>query len=159
MRLFILGIITLSTLFCACTDDRVFEKNEFISADGWPAKEKLVFEFDIKDTLVTYDVLTNIRIASDYPYSNLFLLIFAYNPDGKLNKQLIEYTLADASGKWQGKGLGDLYDYRLQADQLRELDFKKAGKYRFEIRQEMRTDLLKGIMGVGIRVQKHLGGS
>ncbi|MBI3235541.1 MAG: gliding motility lipoprotein GldH [Bacteroidetes bacterium] len=139
----------------SCTDDRLFEENIFIKDQTLNTKEKLSYSFEVQDTNAHYDVFANIRITSEYPYSNMFLLVTATNPEGKAVKELVEYTLADVSGKWLGRGLGDIYDYRLLHDRLKGLEMKKPGKYTFELNQVMRVDDLKGVSALGLRVVKH----
>lgn len=133
-------------------NDRIFEKNIFIEDANWSQTQKLPFEFEITDTTGVYDFVTNIRIADNYPYSNIFILVYAYNPEGRLTKQLVEFKLAEDNGKWLGNGIGDLYDYKLVSPSLQQIALKHKGKYRFEFRQLMRTENLKGVLGVGLRV-------
>ncbi len=136
----------------AFENDRVFEKNVYIADGSWAKTLKIPFEFEVSDTTGVYDFHTNIRISATYPYSNIFLLVYAYNPDGRLTKELVEFKLAEDNGKWLGHGLGDVYDYRMIDDKFKEVELKKAGKYRFEFRQMMRTENLHGVKGIGLRV-------
>ncbi len=148
-------VIVIPMLFLGCTDDRLFEGIHYIENKTWDTNEKIPFEFEVKDTNAVYDMLVNIRISGYYPYSNLFMQVYITDPNGHLTKKLVEYTLAEASGKWVGKGLGDLYDYRLPSPDLNELRiFSIPGKYTVELRQVMRVEKLEGVMGVGIRVVK-----
>lgn len=140
----------------SCSDNRLYEQNKFIENHILDSRENIGFEFAVQDTNSLYDVYTNIRITADYPYSNIFLLMTATNPEGKVVKELIEYTLADVAGKWLGRGLGDIYDYRLLHERLKGMTFDKAGIYQFNYKQVMRVDQLKGVSAIGIRVVKHL---
>jgi gliding motility-associated lipoprotein GldH len=139
----------------SCTDNRLFEENVFIENNILDTKDKKAFTFEVQDTNALYDIYTNIRITAEYPYSNLFLLVTATNPEGKVSKELVEYTLADVSGKWLGRGLGDIYDYRILHDRLKEVEMKKPGKYKFEFNQVMRVNQLNGVSALGVRVMKH----
>lgn len=139
----------------AFENDRVYEKNIFLEDGFWSKTQKIPFEFEITDTNGVYDFHTNLRIAATYPYSNIFILVYAYNPDGRLTKELVEFKLAEDNGKWLGHGLGDVYDYRMINDRFKEVEVKKLGKYRFEFRQMMRTETLRGVKAVGLRVSHH----
>lgn len=151
-----LALITgLIILLASCTDDRLFEQNTFIPHQRLEAREKIPFTFEIQDTTALYDIFTNIRITAAYPYSNVFLLVTATNPEGKVFKELVEFTLADVNGKWLGRGLGDIYDYRLLANRFKQMELKKPGTYRFEFEQMMRIKELNGLAALGIRVVKH----
>jgi gliding motility-associated lipoprotein GldH len=64
----------------------------------------------------------------------------------------IEFFLADPTGKWLGSGLGSvnsmLLPYRTN------IKFPQRGIYTFEFKQGMRQEELKGIMDVGLRIDK-----
>ncbi len=148
-------LIAFPLLLLSCTDDRLFEGIHYIENKTWDTNEKIPFEFEVTDTNAVYDMLADIRISGNYPYSNLFMQVYITDPHGHLTKKLVEYTLADPNGRWQGRGLGDLYDYRLPSPDLNELNiFSIPGKYTVELRQVMRVEKLEGVMGVGIRVVK-----
>lgn len=142
-------------VLAGCSDDRLFEEIHLMESRFWNTRDKVAFEFEVSDTNAVYDLITDLRVKGSYGFSNLFLQVHITNPQGHLIKKLVEYTLATPDGRWLGRGLGDLYDYRLHSPDLDELSmFSKPGTYRVELRQVMRVDNLEGVMAVGIRVQK-----
>jgi gliding motility-associated lipoprotein GldH len=65
----------------------------------------------------------------------------------------VNCKLADNSGKWLGKGIGDLWD--LQIPYIGGFKFAQKGKYTVSLEQAMRVENgLEGITDVGLRVEK-----
>jgi gliding motility-associated lipoprotein GldH len=150
--LLVILILISTILLTGCDPSRIFEENEEIPKNLWSAKQSLVFQADIKDTIQAYNVYLNIRNAGVYPFSNIFLFINTTFPGGQLDRDTVEIMLATPQGKWMGQGLGDIWDNQILFK--RNVRFPKAGEYRFEIIQAMRVDPLPGIMDAGIRIEK-----
>jgi aryl-alcohol dehydrogenase-like predicted oxidoreductase len=55
----------------------------------------------------------------------------------------MEFTLQDERGKWNGKGLGDIYEYQLQYKP--RIKFKQKGIYTFSLEQNMRDEVLAAV--------------
>ena len=136
----------------SCDSSRVFEQNKEISQSVWDQKNKVTFQVEIKDTIFPHNVYINVRNAGMYPFSNIFLFITTTLPDGKTARDTAECILADKEGKWLGSGLGDIWDNQILFK--KDVHFPQAGVYQFEFEQAMRTNLLPGIMDVGIRIEK-----
>jgi gliding motility-associated lipoprotein GldH len=151
-RLFII-IISLSYIFASCTDRNIiFFETHHIPQKSWKAKDTVSFNIFIEDISSHYNIYLDIRNAGNYPYSNLYLFATTLMPDGKINTDTIENILADETGKWYGKGLGDIKDNRYL---LRKgAKFPLKGNYTFRFVQAMRTDDLKGISDIGLRIEK-----
>lgn len=138
----------------SCDDHRIFEENKILSESRWFSKNPLVFEFDVLDPSQTCNMFINVRNASSYPYSNLFLFLDTRYPDGKVSRDTLECVLADEKGNWLGKGKGDVIDSQIPFRKY--FKFKQKGHYKFFMQQAMRVDPLPGIMAAGIRVEKNL---
>lgn len=137
--------------FVSCDKARVLDENKDLNKHNWYFKDRLAFEVSVEDTNKTYNVYVNLRIGNDYKYSNFFVMIHQISPSHQIQKERKEITLLDDSGKWLGKGLGDIYDYQqLVYPQMR---FKEKGIYRFELEQNMRDDTLAFIYSAGLRVE------
>lgn len=136
----------------ACNDNIVFEKSERIPADGWHMDNKFVFEHEINDTTLLHDMFINIRNNTSYPYSNFFLFFHTEFPDGRIFKDTIEMTLADRQGRWTGRGTGSVransFHFR------RDVWFPEPGVYQFTMQHAMRTETLKGITDIGLRIEE-----
>ena len=108
----------------------------------------------IPDTFTYYNVFINIRNASQYQFSNIYLFVTTTYPDGSTSKDTLDCPLQDPSGKWLGSGLGDLWDNRLLFKP--SVKFRQAGKYTLQYEQAMRIDPLPMITDVGLRVERVL---
>lgn len=131
----------------------VFERNEQIPGAAWDADNKIIFETHIADTISLYDLYINIRNTGNFKYSNLYIFVDVFMPDGRIERDTIECILADTQGKWLGKsGSGSVWDNHILFN--RKTRFPKAGKYIFRFEQAMREKELEHIMDVGLRVEK-----
>jgi gliding motility-associated lipoprotein GldH len=145
-------LIFFAIHFTSCDSRRVYEENKEIPDAVWDADNKIAFEFEVPDTVSVYNTYINVRNASQYPYSNLFLFITATFPDGTVSKDTVDCILQDDAGNWLGDGLGDLWDNQIVFKPA--VRFPKAGKYKIEFEQAMRQPKLPMIMDVGFRLEK-----
>ncbi|MCC6684994.1 MAG: gliding motility lipoprotein GldH [Bacteroidia bacterium] len=136
----------------SCDPNRVIDENKEIPGYNWFYKDLVGFDVMVEDTGYFYNIYLNTRIRSDYKYNNLFVLLHTQLPDKKDLKQRFEIPLADDLGKWQGSGLGDLYDYQFLV--VKNANLAQRGIYRFRIEQNMRDDTLTAVAAAGIRIEK-----
>jgi gliding motility-associated lipoprotein GldH len=138
-------------LFSSCDPGRLYDDNKIIPGDQWHYKNAIPFDVQVIDTTKFYNVYVNLRVSSEYKYNNIFMWVNTTNPARKTDQRRIEIRLADDGGKWLGKGLGDIYDYRFPVFQ--KIRFPNSGFYRFELEQNMRDDTLMYVKAVGVRVE------
>lgn len=148
----ILCTVLLGTLLFSCDSNRVYEQYENIPDFLWNQENICRFEVEVTDTIQAYNILINLRNSGDYSYSNLWLFVKTISPDNEIVDNKIEVKLADENGEWYGSGFGDIFD--LQVPFQQKVVFPKSGKYVFEITQGMYDLKLKGIVNVGIRMEK-----
>ena len=142
----------VALLLISCDNNSVFDKYAAIPDMKWEAKKPVVFNVEINDTINPHNVYINIRKSSKYENMNLFLFVHTTSPSGAELIDTLECTLADDRGKWLGSGWGDIYDNRfLYKKQVR---FPVQGEYTFKITQAMRTEELRNISDVGLRIDK-----
>jgi gliding motility-associated lipoprotein GldH len=150
-----LSTAVILILLSSCDGNRVFEKNHDFEASGWRLNDSVIFDFEIKDTLSSYNIYCNIRNSLNYPYARFFVRYELQDSSGKnLNNKLAEAFLFDRkTGKPFGtSGLGDIYDQRVPI--ISEYHFPYNGKYKLTFTQEMRKDTIDGILAVGLRIEK-----
>ena len=100
----------------------------------------------------------NIRHTISYPFQNLFIFIHSTDPYGQTTIDTLECVLADITGKWNTKGVGDILDFTQSYKD--SIIFKTKGNYIIAIKQAMRygelpsIKLLKGIMSVGVYIKE-----
>lgn len=145
------GLILLLLSFASCDDKRLYEENKDVKEGGWDIGDRLTFDFEVPDTVTKYNFYFNIRNNDDYPYSNIYVFFRTTYPNGKTGVDTVEFPLADPSGRWYGKGQGDVHDCRLIYKQGR---FSHAGKYHMEVEQAMRMQKLPGVINAGIRIER-----
>jgi gliding motility-associated lipoprotein GldH len=151
-RYFLPVILFVAVQFVACDNYSVYNTYIAIPDMKWEAKKPVVFNVEITDTINAHNVYVNIRNSSKYENMNLFLFIHTTSPSGAELIDTMECTLADDRGKWLGSGWGDIYDNQfLYKKQVR---FPVQGEYTFKITQAMRTEELKNISDVGLRIDK-----
>lgn len=119
-------------------------------SDGWDKDSLFSFVFDIDDANVLYKTSIIVRNTDEYPNQNIWLFIDEVSPAGDVQRDTLQYFLADDLGRWRGSGIGSIYEceciYRPQQK------FHKAGQYTLRITQGMRQSPLKGISEVGVKV-------
>lgn len=147
--IFFLSIITF---LYSCDRSVVFEDNVKLPDNHWEQKNVVELKTDIQDTITPQNIYINVRNAGGYQFSNLFVFFTTETPSGKMERDTVEITLADPSGKWLGDGLGDIWDNRFLFKS--NFRFPEKGTYSFRMEQAMRIDPLPQIMDVGIRIEK-----
>jgi len=144
-------------LIISCDSGRVYENYSEFPDRTWKTPEKVRFEFAIPDTTLTYSLYYDIRNTIDYPFARIFVMYqLVDSSNNELTAKLLNNDLFDQkTGRPFGdSGLGDIYDHRFTlVDHYR---FNRPGTYAVTLSQFMRQDTLKGILAVGVRVEKNL---
>jgi len=125
-----------------------------IPNDQWERSFKPSVQFNITDTLNTYNIYVTLRHTHAYDYNNIWLNISFQLPGDTLSKQRVNLQLADEKG-WLGTGMDDIFETR-QLITGQPIRFRKAGQSTFTLEQIMRDSPLRHVMNVGIRVEKAL---
>jgi gliding motility-associated lipoprotein GldH len=150
----LLFILVCSLL--SCDSSRIYDQNHDFDGRHWLASEEPAFEFEVTDTSTGYDLYTSVRNESTYPNANLYYEYLLTDSLGTvLEKKLLSQLLFDQkSGKPFGSTvLGDIFDHQFLI--LENYRFGQPGKYTVRYTHKMRTDTLKGILAVGLRVSRH----
>jgi gliding motility-associated lipoprotein GldH len=149
---YVIGALVLATTGCS-DPKRVMDENTSINNQNWIYGNKIKFDVEIKDAALLYNLYLNVRVTANYRYSNMFVLVYQNGgPVQKATSTRYELKLASATGEWLGKGSGSMYSYQVPFKQ--QYRFPAAGKYHFEIEQNMRDNPLRSVSDVGLRVEK-----
>jgi len=140
------------TLFFSSCRDVVYSEYKTFKDYDWFAKDKAVFDLEIKDTETLNNIYLMVRHADSYQYNNLFLFVTTKYPDGKVLTDTMEVILANKKGEWLGSGSGDIFDFKVPVK--KNIRFPLAGKYQFIFEQGMRVDPLPMIMDFGFEIEK-----
>ena len=146
-----IALLIVTILLGSCSSNTVYNETVDISPEGWYKDEAAAFAVTIEDTVKNYNFYLTVRNTTDYRYSNLFIFLNTILPNNNKTRDTIELVLADYTGKWLGNGWGSVKENNLLLK--KNLRFPLKGEYRFFIQQAMRTDTLKGIRSVGLRLE------
>ena len=144
--------VLIGILLAACGQKDFYLRNVPIEKGIWPAEHFYRFEVPVSDTNSSYNIYLQVRNDGRYEYSNLWLFIRTNSPTGAVLRDTLECRLADEEGRWQGKGSGGRFS--LEIPLRYRVRFPNPGTYIFEIDQGMRSNELKYITDLGLRIEK-----
>ena len=76
-----------------------------------------------------------------------------YAPNGSVLTDTLEIILADETGRWMGKGIGNVNE--MQVPYKQNVFFINRGIFKVSIQHAMRDSTLSGILDIGFRLQYH----
>ena len=136
----------------SCSSGEVYFQYRTVNPEGWDKDSLCVFEIEIPAADVLYNVYLHIRSMPDYPCQNIWFFLSQENPGGQTAKDTVEYYLADSRGRWLGKGAGAVKEMLVLYAE--DYSFEETGICTFNIGHGMRTERLRGISEIGMRVEK-----
>jgi gliding motility-associated lipoprotein GldH len=151
-KIIFLMCISLTFLVCSCNSNVIFTDSVSMSKEEWTLENLAVFTPSIKDTLSGNNILFTLRTGSAYPFRNIYFFVSTTSPAGKTITDTLQYFLADEKGKWYGKGSGDIHELKLPFKS--NVYFPATGTYSFKVRHGMRSETLKGVYDIGLRIEK-----
>jgi gliding motility-associated lipoprotein GldH len=146
------ALILTVLLFMSCVRGVVFTESVSMPGKTWKLDDIPAFSIPVKDTLTGNDIFFILRTSSSYPFRNIYLFATTTSPDGHRITDTLQYTLADEKGNWYGKGFGDIHELKLPYKS--NVFFPVSGIYQVNVQHGMRTEDLKGVYDIGIRVDK-----
>ena len=145
-------VLILPLLFIACGGKEHYFEYRTVSASGWDKDSVLIYDFKIEDASKEYDLLLHFRHFGDFPYQNVWLFTsHGKSGENRVDKDSVEFYLADDYGKWLGNGVGAIKEMVVLYRQA--VHFPDSGSYRMEIRHGMRDLQLRGVSEVGLRIE------
>ena len=151
-----LSLLTLGFIF-SCSKPTFFMNYKDFNGH-WPVYEKVLFTLD-KGSENPVNLMIYIRNNKQYPYSNLFLIAKLKTGDSLLLCDTLEYAMADARGKWLGKGFLEVKESKLwwrenyQLPAVENINVQLEHALRSN-NSEQGLDKLEGIVGVGFAVEE-----
>jgi len=153
-RVIIAGVL-MCCLFAACMPAPHYQKDEAIPRNAWSYNFKPSFIFDISDTTAVYRPYFIIRHTQAYPYNNLWMWLYIKTPGDTVAKKVrVNIVLAEAGGKWLGRGMGEIYEQRMPIYLGDSINLSNKGTYQIDMEQNMRLNPLPDILHVGLRIEK-----
>ena len=148
-----LKLLVAAGLLWACGPTPMYEEYVSVPENSWDADSVVSFEVEIEDTTSVYQIVWYLRNNDDYEFSNIYLFRDVYSLKGPEFADTANFMLADAYGKWLGKGIGELKT-NTWPFKNGYLQFKHSGTYVFNLQQAMRTSTLIGVEDVGLGIYK-----
>ena len=155
---FLVGIV-LFFLMNSCNDNSEFNQYKTVENSLWETNKKVVFKFEVVDTISQKNLFINIRNNNDYLYSNLYIITELNFPDETKIIDTLQYEMTDNLGKFLGDGFTEIKDNKLFYKENKV--FPIAGNYTLSVRQAMRKNgeinpmpFLEGISEVGFSIEK-----
>lgn len=133
-----------------------YQKQYAVQGDEWTYANQPVFKFNITDTTAKYDMQFLIRHTEAYAYSNIWLIVNVKKPGDTVYKRTrVEIPLAEPTGKWLGRGMGEIWEQRMPLNMDTEQpEFNIPGTWEIKLAHNMRINPLPEILQVGLRIEK-----
>ena len=144
--------VAILFIVISCGGNITYTESHSMKDKIWHLTDTKSFDVQITDTTTLSDIFFTIRTGSDYPFRNIFLFVSTDAPDGKNLTDTLEYYLADDKGVWYGKGIGDVRELKLPYKS--NIYFPITGEYKFKVQHGMRTEDLKGVYDICLRIEK-----
>ena len=152
--------VMLMLSFVSCDSNRVFDEYKSVSGE-WDKDNTVAFKVTPPDSTKAYNLYVNLRHTEDYKFSNLLLIVELNYPNGKTQRDTLEYIMANKDGTFLGAGFTDIKESKLWYKGHKEpFVFDETGEYTINIQHAMREngsikgiDKLEGITDVGFRIE------
>ena len=139
-------------LFASCNTSVKSSYNIF-KENSWHTDSIITISHGIVDSTTKHNLYLKVRHNTDFEFQNIFLFV-----SFKEKTDTIEVILSEKSGKWLGKGFGDIkeVDYCFAENVI----FNSKKSSTIFIEQAMRygdepeITKLKGIIALGVNVEK-----
>jgi gliding motility-associated lipoprotein GldH len=149
----LLSFLSLGLIFVSCGEGPLVEHVTSFSEDTWYQDSVITVDVHVRDTQSVYRVSFKVRHSNSYPYSNLYLFREIRSDRQTEYQDTVDIRLANASGAWNGSGIGALKTLELPYKQA-GLRFPKPGMYRFRFQHGMRDEPLIGIRDFALTIEK-----
>ena len=148
-------LLLLTFCLTSCLSGPYYQKEESVPQNAWSYNFRPSFSIDIKDTVANYKAFFLIQHTQSYPYNNLWVWVYIKAPgDSIVTKTRVNVPLAEATGKWLGRGMGEIWEQRMPIDLGDSIKFNKQGTYQVTLEQNMRINPLPEVLHVGFRLEK-----
>lgn len=147
---FIIVLVFASVIFSACDQSTIFHNSEVMENSKWEQTDTLFAKVDITDTTHYHNIFVTARLSALYPYSNIYFKVLVIGPSGQRFTDITSFEVTDKTGKWLGKGFGDLHSYEFPLYQ--DLALKEEGAYKIKVIPYMRNEILLGVHDRGLKI-------
>lgn len=141
---FILHIIACNT------EKPVWESTYTLDEGYWSWAEKASFHYEVKDTTSFHDLILEIETTKDYPFQNLYTRVETIFPQGDTTEQVLSFDIYNKFGVQNGDCSKD--ECRIQFIMQEKFRFKDPGNHTFNINQHLRTDSIRNVKSLTLKL-------
>jgi len=145
------GVALCLLLCCGCGVDFIYEKFEKIPDGEWFFDYEVPFEFEITDTIQSYDLYLLVRHTTAYPYQNFWVNINTEFPNKENQQQNVDIPMADKTGKWYGTGFNNIKTNEILIQPNAQMP--QTGVYNLKVKQTMRYEPVVDVLDIGFRIE------
>lgn len=143
--------VCLILLLAGCKRQTVYNRYLPTALSGWERNDSLVFNIPPVPASGNYVEKMGLRVSRDYPFLSLSLIVEQTNTRTRqLRRDTVECSLFDKRGYSQGSGIS-LYQYMFP---LAEQSLQQDDSLHIVVRHDMKREMLPGISGVGIQIER-----
>lgn len=142
--------LLILTLF-SCGKSYLYNEEVSILNDEWTDTDSLNFQFNIPDTTKIYNILLDVQHSPEYAFQNMYVEIYTAFPSGERIKEMVSLELANRAGAWYGDCNSRVCELEIPIQE--GAFFNKMGDYEITIKQFMRKNPLKGVQGMGLKIE------
>ena len=145
--------IAIFSLLISCSDENIiFNGYSDIENAQFSFKDTIVFQTSISDTINPHNIFLQLRVSTDYKWSNMFIFSEIYFPNNKARTDTFEIFLMDKKGNWNGDKSGIVANFNHLL--YKNIKFPVKGDYKFKLIQAMRDTILKDVISLGLKITK-----
>lgn len=142
-------------MLAGCLPSPYYQRVDTVPGAAWDYSFKPVFHVEVTDTNAVYKPYFIIRHTQGYPFNNVWMLVSVKGPGDKAaHRERVNIVLAEPSGKWMGRGMGEVYEQRLSMKLEDTAFLRRKGVWEITLEQNMRVNPLPEVLSTGIRVEK-----
>ena len=117
---------------------------------GWLSKDSVCFLIPAQGNDTSYNAQLEVRHTVKFNYKNLLLLAsYVCSNQDEVQTDTVNFVLMDEVGRWQGKGIGRLFQVE---EQLRTLHIGKSDSCIIKVSYLNPDSLLLGVNELGLRL-------
>jgi len=154
----ILYFLILTILSCEKT--HLFSEYKSINK-VWDTGKPVLFDFNVLDTLNTFNFFIKLRTDDNYMFNNIYLDISLDFPSGERYRDTLEYAMSNPDGSMLGRGMMTVKEHKLwYKGYKKSFKFNEVGNHKLTVKHLNRelgkvngVKFLKGVLDVGYSVE------
>ncbi|MBK9109298.1 MAG: gliding motility lipoprotein GldH [Saprospiraceae bacterium] len=139
-------------LLQACTSETIFQQKYKLDHHSWKTEQVLVFNWDIKDTTLLFDIELEIDHDADFRFQNQYIKAKTKFPDSTTKEQILSLELFDDTGRPYGNCVSSTCKTPILLQS--RIKFQKSGTYQLQLSQNGREPESPGIHAVQLKILK-----